>query len=105
MVINKWQSLFPKNTKPSYEELLMFLPEKVRLLFLKFNYEMNNVYQVYNKWHRYEKNAGWVYGYCRNYHECHVTVMSGDKGRSVCVNLIEGTISQLKDMLEMLAGH
>jgi len=38
-------------------------------------------------------------------HECHVTVMSGDVGRSVCVNLIEGTKAQLRDMLEMLAGH
>ena len=38
-------------------------------------------------------------------HECHVTVMSGEKGRSVCVNLIEGTSKQIKEMLEMLAGH
>lgn len=38
-------------------------------------------------------------------HECHVTVMSGERGRSVCVNLIEGTAAQLRETLEMLAGH
>lgn len=38
-------------------------------------------------------------------HECHVSVMSGLAGRSVCVNLIEGSTTQLRDMLEMLAGH
>jgi len=38
-------------------------------------------------------------------HECHVTVMSGLKGRSVCVNLIEGTQAQIREMLEKLAGN
>ncbi len=38
-------------------------------------------------------------------HKCHVTLMSGEQGRSVCVNFIEGTSAQLRDMLEMLAGH
>lgn len=38
-------------------------------------------------------------------HECHVTFMSGERGRSVCVNLIDGTTAQLRDLLEMLAGH
>ena len=37
-------------------------------------------------------------------HECHVSVMSGIEGRSVCVNLIEGSAKQLRDMLEGLAG-
>jgi hypothetical protein len=37
-------------------------------------------------------------------HECHVSAMTGEKGRSVCMNLMEGTLSQIKDMLEMLAG-
>lgn len=37
-------------------------------------------------------------------HECHVSVMSGIKGRSACLNLIEGTTSQIRDMLEGLAG-
>lgn len=36
-------------------------------------------------------------------HECHVTLMSGEKGRSVCVNLIEGTLSQVTDMILELA--
>ena len=38
-------------------------------------------------------------------HECHVTVMSGVAGRSVCANLIEGTLGQIRQVLEMLAGH
>ena len=38
-------------------------------------------------------------------HECHVTVMSGERGRSVCINLIEGNLSQLRDLLETLAGN
>jgi len=38
-------------------------------------------------------------------HECHVTLMSGEKGRSVCINLIDGTLAQLRELLEMLAGH
>lgn len=32
-------------------------------------------------------------------HECHVTLMSGEKGRSVCVNLIEGTKKQISDLI------
>ena len=32
-------------------------------------------------------------------HVCHVTLMSGEKGRSVCVNLIEGTLSQVTDII------
>lgn len=33
-------------------------------------------------------------------HECHISVMSGEKGRSVCLNLIEGTTAQIKEMLQ-----
>lgn len=36
-------------------------------------------------------------------HECHVSAMTGVKGRSVCMNLVEGTLSQIRDMLEKLA--
>jgi len=36
-------------------------------------------------------------------HECHVTLMSGMKGRSVCVNLIEGTLKQISDLIMKLA--
>jgi len=36
-------------------------------------------------------------------HECHVTLMSGEKGRSVCVNLIEGSKKQISDLIMQLA--
>ena len=36
-------------------------------------------------------------------HECHVTLMSGERGRSVCVNLIEGTLKQISDLILKLA--
>jgi hypothetical protein len=36
-------------------------------------------------------------------HECHVTLMSGEKGRSVCMNLIEGTKKQIQDLISTLA--
>ena len=36
-------------------------------------------------------------------HECHVTLMSGLSGRSVCINLIEGTLKQISDLINKLA--
>ena len=36
-------------------------------------------------------------------HECHVTLMSGAKGKSVCENLIEGTRKQITDLIVGLA--
>jgi hypothetical protein len=36
-------------------------------------------------------------------HECHVTLMSGMKGRSVCVNLIEGSLKQIAELIMQLA--
>jgi len=36
-------------------------------------------------------------------HECHVTLMSGEKGRSVCINLIEGTLKQIAELIIELA--
>ena len=36
-------------------------------------------------------------------HECHVTLMSGMKGRSVCINLIEGSTKQISDLINNLA--
>jgi len=36
-------------------------------------------------------------------HECHMTLMSGLAGRSVCVNLIEGTKTQISDLINGLA--
>jgi hypothetical protein len=79
MAENKWQTQFPKNKKPAYDELLAFLPDKIRALYLKFNDEMNNTYRIYNKWHRYEKTSGWVYGYCRNYRCEMLCVSIGDE--------------------------
>jgi len=67
MVHSQWSIEYPKNKKPTFDELLRFLPDPIGLLFVQFNEEMNRAYRVYNKWHRYEKHVGWVYGYCRNY--------------------------------------
>ena len=36
-------------------------------------------------------------------HECHVTLMSGAKGRSVCINLIEGSLKQISELIMKLA--
>lgn len=36
-------------------------------------------------------------------HQCHVTLMNGEKGRTVCVNLIEGTLRQLTALVNSLA--
>jgi hypothetical protein len=36
-------------------------------------------------------------------HECHVTLMSGERGRSVCVNLIEGTLKQISELILKIA--
>lgn len=63
----EWKDTFGRNVRPTYNELLEFLLEEVRQLFLDFNQIMENEYKVYNKYQRYEKSVGWVYGYCRNY--------------------------------------
>jgi len=36
-------------------------------------------------------------------HKCHVTLMSREEGRSVCINLIEGTLKQIADLIVKLA--
>lgn len=36
-------------------------------------------------------------------HQCHITLMSGAKGKSVCENLIEGTRKQILDLILKLA--
>jgi len=74
----EWRRRFPRNVKPTYDQLLAFLPEQVRALFLKFDGAMNSEYRVYNKWHRFEQSAGWVYGYCRNYRCELLSVSIGD---------------------------
>lgn len=63
----EWKDKYNRNTRPSYNELLEFLPDDVRPLFITFNKAMEDSYRVYNKYQRYEKTSGWVYGYCRNY--------------------------------------
>ncbi|MDR0324895.1 MAG: hypothetical protein LBI19_02210 [Oscillospiraceae bacterium] len=78
MTNSQWQSRFPKQYAPAYEELLAFLPAKVRSYFISFNDEMNCTYRVYNKWQRYENDFGWVYGYCRNYRCELLSVSIGD---------------------------
>lgn len=73
-----WREVFPKERKPAYAELLAFFPADVRALFLRFDGEMNAAYRVCNKWQRFEKSAGWVYGYCRNYRCELLSVSVGD---------------------------
>ena len=63
----EWKEKYGPKTRPAYQDLLDFLPESVSPLFVRFNQAMENKYQVYNKYQRYEPGAGWVYGYCRNY--------------------------------------
>ena len=36
-------------------------------------------------------------------HKFHVTLMSGEEGRSVCINLIEGSLMQISDLINKLA--
>jgi hypothetical protein len=63
----EWIEKYPKKNKPAYEELLAFLPDSVRGLFLTFNGEMAEKYKVYNNYPRFENTTGWTYGYCRGY--------------------------------------
>ena len=73
-----WKEKFPKNIKPTYEELLEFMPDKIRELYLRFNSVMAEKYGVYNNYPRYDKNYGWMYGYCRNYRIELLSVIVGD---------------------------
>ena len=63
----EWIEKYPKKSKPAYDELLAFMPDKIRGLFLAFSNEMAEKYKVYNNYPRFEKTTGWTYGYCRNY--------------------------------------
>lgn len=75
----EWKDKYKRNVRPAYNELIDYLPENVRQLFLTFNQTMEYKYKVYNKYQRYVKTVGWVYGYCRNY-RCEllcVTIGSG----------------------------
>ena len=74
----EWKEKFPRGIKPSYDELLAFMPDQIREMFLIFNNEMAVKYQVYNKYPRYDANHGWMYGYCRNYRVELLSVTVGD---------------------------
>lgn len=63
----EWREQYTKQVKPTYGDLLEFLPVDIREFFIIFNQAMEHNYKVYNKNQRYEKSNGWVYGYCRNY--------------------------------------
>ena len=63
----EWIEKYPKKQKPTYDEMLGFLPDKIRELFLTFNNEMAEKYKVYNNYPRFENSTGWTYGYCRGY--------------------------------------
>ena len=99
MSCDKWREAFPRGKRPAYDELLAFWPEHIRALFLAFNAEMNNAYSVYNKWHRFEKNAGWVYGYCRNYRCELLSVSVGDD----CFYVLGETVSDANSLCSALA--
>ena len=74
----KWKEKYGPKVRPAYDELLAFLPEHTARCFQAFNSEMAETYHVYNKWQRYEKTSGWVYGYCRNYRCELLSVTIGD---------------------------
>ncbi len=63
----EWKDAFTKSAKPAYSQLLDFFSEDARGLFLQFDKEMNEKFGVHNKYHRYDKTNGWVYGYGRSY--------------------------------------
>ena len=62
-----WKEQYPKETKPSYDELLAFFEPGIRALFLSFDQAMRERFRVHNKNHRFSSAAGWTYGYGRSY--------------------------------------
>ena len=63
----EWKDKYPRKNRPSYNDLLDFLQPHIRDLFLAFDQEMRERFNVNNKYHRYSNTAGWVYGYGRSY--------------------------------------
>jgi len=63
----EWSEKYPRKTKPAYNDLLDFFQPDIRELFLRFDHEMRERFQVHNKYHRYLGTAGWAYGYGRSY--------------------------------------
>ncbi|MCL2060528.1 MAG: hypothetical protein FWH01_16010 [Oscillospiraceae bacterium] len=63
----EWKDKYPKKSKPAYNDLLDFFQPQIRELFLRFDQEMREQFNVRNKYHRYLPSAGWSYGYGRSY--------------------------------------
>ena len=63
----EWKNKYPKKSKPAYDELLGFFQPQIRELFLRFDQEMREQFNVHNKNHRYLPSSGWSYGYGRSY--------------------------------------
>lgn len=86
----KWIEQYPKNVKPSYEQLIEFLPERIRELFSLFDNIMASSYKVYNNYPRFDKTSGWTYGYCRNYRvELLSVTISDDSFKALGVTVID----------------
>lgn len=75
---NDWKEKYPKNKKPAYNELLDFFELAIRELFVSFDSEMRNRFNVSNKYHKYLNTDGWVYGYGRSYNCELLTVTIGN---------------------------
>ena len=63
----EWKDRYPKKSKPPFKDLLDFFAPHVRELFLTFDQEMRDQFNVHNKYHRYSNTVGWSYGYGRSY--------------------------------------
>ncbi len=98
--------------------MLDYFQESVRDLFLRFDKEINQKFELYNKWHRYERTGGLVYGYCRNYrfglfsvsisNDCFNVLGMSMKDEDYLLNAmekvrIEGTKKQVSDLITLLA--
>jgi len=63
----EWKVKYRETTKPTYNELLNFFQPEIRELFLLFDREMNEKFNVVNKYHRFLETAGWAYGFGKKY--------------------------------------
>ena len=95
----EWKELHPKTRKPAYDELLAFFEPHIRDLFLRFDCEMNDRFKVHNKYHRFLINAGWAYGYGRNY-SCELAAVTV---RSDCFNILGVCVTDETSMARALS--
>ena len=67
----EWKTKYPKDNKPGEKELLDFFKPNIRDLFIAFDREMNERFNVKNRYycaeHRFMETVGWIFGYGRNY--------------------------------------